>query len=166
MAQVEGLFASLTRLLDKQNQLVSQLVSLAEQELLALQGNNLEGLQAITSAQAQASRELSRLEEERMQVQEELSRLFKLGDNQVTLMEVLPYAPEEAHAQLQSLTASLSHNFGRIKELNLLNRILIRHCLAYIKYMRSTIWPQPDVVYEASGEVSCPQDHLRLDAQA
>lgn len=160
------MFASLTRLLDRQNQLVSQLVSLAEEELLALRGNNLEDLQAITSAQAQASRELSKLEDERMQVQEELARLFNLGDNRATLLDVLPYAPEEAHAQLQSLTASLSQNFSRIKELNRLNKLLIQHCLSYVRYMRSAFWPQQDVTYDASGETSSPSDCRRLNVQA
>lgn len=160
------MFTALTGLLDRQNQLASLLVTLAEDELHCLRNNNLEALQGITSAQALASRELSELEDERMQIQEELARLFKLDDDQATLLEMLPYAPQEAHTQLQSLTASLSYNFSRIKELNLLNRLLIRHCLAYVRYLRGAIWPQADVTYDASGEMASPGDQRRLNAQA
>lgn len=154
--------ATLGMLLEKQNNLVLELLRLGEEELLALKADNLDELQEITGKQQVLSERLAVLEKERIALQTELADRLKLT-GQLTLKELMD-AELPGSEQVAIMGNILKENFLKLKELNETNNLLIRQSLAYINKMLSAMMTKSQATYGQNGQVTTSaQPSLKLD---
>ncbi|MBS3976791.1 MAG: flagellar protein FlgN [Syntrophomonadaceae bacterium] len=148
---MDELFASLIKLLEDQEELMARLVLLGEREMTALKKNDLPWLCSLVSEQEKTSQALSRLEEERVRLQSELSAALHPGSNMI-LRDFLPFAGKD-QARLEILSASLQAHCLRLQDLNETNTLLIRQSLAYINRLMPHFAPNEGATYSPEGHL-------------
>jgi len=148
---MDQLFAFLIKLLADQEELMALLVLVGEREMAALQKNDLPGLCALVSEQEKTSQTLSRLEEERVRLQKELSATLQPGSSMI-LRDLLPFAGKD-QVRLEIIAASLEAHCLRLQELNETNTLLIRQSLAYINQILPHLVPNEGTTYSPEGHL-------------
>ncbi|MDS1029506.1 flagellar protein FlgN [Bacillota bacterium LX-D] len=152
----------LQTLMQKENEVVEELLNLAEQELEALKIDDLQSLTTITQKQHKICQELTGLEKERLQLQTVLSSTYNLQPN-FSLTELIAAIPE--NQQLAALGQKLKRNYTSLKELNGINSLLIKQSLSLTNKILGALMPnRKPVVYGQSGtyENSIPKT-IKLD---
>ncbi len=147
----EGLFAALTDLLSRQNQLIIQLIQFGREELDALKNNDMERLVAITRLQEDAGQQLAALEADRVSVQQRLAGELNM-DPGITLRQVLPYAGANK-ADLERISQELQENYARLQDLHEVNRLLIRQSLGYVNRLLKAMTGPEGLTYTSTGQV-------------
>jgi|GEM_PF-2494748 len=161
--EVKEQFSQLYNLLQRQKQIVEQLISIAEEQTLCLRRNDAQSLQQFTEKQALLSGTLATMEKDRIQVQESLERELGLP-RESSLKDLVPYAPEKTALELNNIKASLKKNTERLKEINSLNQALAGRALQFTNFMLDLLQPKTEVGYTKDGSLNkTPKSISRLN---
>lgn len=153
--------ASLQSILERQNQLVLELLRLGEKELEALKADDLQTLQEVIREQQSYGETLAKLEHERLDLQVFLAKEYDLPEG--FSLRDLKEAKAPGSEKIMPIGETLADNYSKLRELNETNNLLIRQSLSLINKMLSVFAPRNRTTYGPSGQVSTNPSSLKID---
>jgi len=145
---MQELLEALSNLLERQDELISGLISLGKSQLKAMRANDLAELARVTSEQQELSARLVYLEGERVEIQHRLGLLLHKTGSEVTLKEILERA-DVNRERLEALAKRLTKNYEELRDLNEINRLLIRQSLSFVNKILTAL-AVPERTYSPS----------------
>ena len=155
------MFLRLQEQLNKQNNIIQQLLLLGERESEALVKNDIQLLTEVVHEQEQVGVRLIEIEKERLILQEDMAEQLSLNKN-VSLRQLIKSSSFQSDA-LIDLADTLKTNYLQLQELNETNRMLIKQSLVYVNKMLSTFMPQNETTYQNSGMVKTAANSSTID---
>ena len=155
------MFLRLQEQLNKQNNIIQQLLLLGERESEALVKNDIQLLTEVVPAQEQVGVRLIEIEKERLILQEDMAEQLSLNKN-VSLRQLIKSSSFQSDAIID-LADTLKTNYLQLQELNETNRMLIKQSLVYVNKMLSTFMPRNETTYQNSGMVKTAANTSTID---
>ncbi|MGI6514582.1 MAG: flagellar protein FlgN [Syntrophomonadales bacterium] len=159
---VDGLVGSISA----ENQVILDLISLADSKKQAIIMEDIDGLTDIMRRENQLIHALERAEAGRLAESSALARALGLGEEGLTASSLLDrlrtVAPSEA-ARLEKELADLAGNLERLKDMNRHNTALLEQSLAYVENMEALLTRQRQTTYSAGGSVEDSPTRSVLD---
>jgi len=161
--EIQQQFTKLYQLLQRQEQVIEQLIVAAEEQSQYLRSNDTKNLQPVTEKQEVLSNTLSTLEKDRLQVQQTLENELGLP-GESSLEHLTIYAEQKTALDLNSIKSSMQNNTERLKEINSLNQALADQALQFTNFMLKLLQPQPGTGYTKEGNINkTPTNKSRLN---
>ncbi len=148
MLEVSGLLT----IMNQQSNLITELKDLVNQQLLALQQDDLDKITFLTGQQEYISRKIAELEQQRQQLIENYAG--RLGIEIKHLSDLQPNVSSRDWDQIQSLKDAIIERSQAIQQTNDLNALLLKQGLQYTEKMLHVLHPSPPSVYGKSGDLS------------
>lgn len=149
---MESLFSSLSKILAKQNQTVTELLAAAGDHNLALRKNDIKAILATVHKQEELSRKLTGQDQEREEIQRKLAGEHGL-EKQPALSALLSYAPAAAAEELKELSRSFKATLTQLSEIKDLNSILARRGQIITAQLLRALRPESGGAYLESGKM-------------
>jgi len=125
---MEPLFIELTRILNKQGEIIKEQLKASQDQNLALRRVDTESLAAAVNRLDELTGQMSEQDRLREQVQRQLESALKLRQD-ATVIEMLPKAPLEIIFKLKDLTRKIKKDMRQLDELNGVNNVLTQRAL-------------------------------------
>lgn len=135
----QQLIDALTHLLHVQR----KLHKIAQKKTNLLIKNDVQQLNELLKAEANEVHVLEKAEAKRQRVVEQLVEKHKLSDEQMTLMALSPFLPEEEQKRLAQLQKQLASEIASLQTQNELNEDLTHRSLQYVNASLAMIAPEP-----------------------
>jgi len=149
---VDGLVGSISA----ENQVILDLISLADSKKQAIIMEDIDGLTDIMRREGQLIYALERAEAGRQAESITLARSLGIADKELTASSLLDrlrtIAPAEA-VRLAKYVADLTGNLERLKDMNRHNTDLLEQSLAYVENMEALLTRERQTTYSAGGAV-------------
>ncbi len=158
---MDKMFLRLQDLLNKQNNIIQQLLLLGEKESEALTKNDIQLLTEVVHEQEQVGVRLVETERERLTLQEDMAEQLSLDKN-VSLRQLIKSSSFQNEALIK-IADTLKTNYLELQELNETNRMLIKQSLVYVNKMLSAFIPQNETTYQNSGMVKTAANTSTID---
>lgn len=149
---MESLFASLSKILQKQNQTIVELLAAAREHNTALRKNDIAAILATAYKQEELSRKIKDQEKRRVETQKKLAARYGMGEPP-TLKMLLPHAAEKTAGELTELSRSLKANLTQVDEIKNLNKILAGHGQIITEQLLRTVRLKSGSTYLGSGKM-------------
>ena len=159
-----GLMENLLTIMGEQLELYQNLLALAEEKRDAVIGNDIEGLQRITSVEHTLISKNNRLEKKRIIVTEDIANVLGVKAEDLTLSalaEIMRDKPE--HEAISTIGGELRTCVEKLRVLNDENKILVESALQYADYMLNVmrgVTAQDENVYNRRGRNKTPDIDL------
>lgn len=152
---MESTFASLSKILARQNQTAAALLAAAREHNLALRRSDAGAILATASKQEELSLQLEDQDREREEIRGKLAAAYGL-DKQPALSQLLPYASEMAAAELKEFSRSFKEILTQLGEIKDLNNMLARRGKFITEQLLRALRPKNGGAYLESGKI---EDH-------
>lgn len=146
MLEVSGLL----KLMNQQSNFIAELRNLANQQLLALQQDDLDEITSITGQQEYIGRKIAELEEQRQQLIRNYSGL--VGFEIKHLSNLQQNVSSRDWDEIQTLKDEIIDRSQEIKQTNELNTLLLKQSLKYTEKILHIFHPNKSSIYGKSGD--------------
>ncbi len=124
----------LIKILNKEISIYEGVLKLANEKTDVIVKGKVSELEGITRLEQSSILKLSKLEEEREALVEQMAAEFKVEPSELTLKSLMKQLPKEQSKELESCYEALPKIFNDLRDANVLNSKLIRSSLDYIDF--------------------------------
>jgi flagellar biosynthesis/type III secretory pathway chaperone len=135
MLEASGLIG----IMHQQSRLVADLENLIKEQLQALQQDDLNKITAVTNQQEYIGRRIAELEEQRLRMMEDYSRMT--GFEMKHFHDLQQQVTQRDWHELQTLREEITNSSQAIKGINELNALLLKQGLKYAERMLHILHP-------------------------
>lgn len=128
------LIDKLIEILDKEMSIYEGVLKLANEKTDVIIAGKVSELEGITKLEQSSIIKLSKLEEERETLVEQLAAELNVKPSELTLKSLIKQLPKEQSKRLKSCYDELPKIFNDLRNANVLNSKLIRNSLDYIDF--------------------------------
>lgn len=141
----------LTTCLTNQDNLIQQLITTAQNQVSALEVDDISELNNTSAKQEQLGRELALQEKRRRELVHKLETLT--GKDKLKMTDIIKLAPSEEQQNLQKLTDNLIKNQIKLQEAHELSRLLLQQSFQYVQKLMDSLDPNRQKIYGSTGQV-------------
>lgn len=125
---------NLIKVLDYENKLYGQLLSMAESKTDVVVKGDIAKLQELVGKEQKFIGELGKLKDVREQILDQISRTTGVKSEDLTLSKLAELLPKEQSERLIRIRDNLQETIDKLKAKNDLNQQLIRNALEYVDF--------------------------------
>lgn len=159
---MEHAFFNLVDLLEGQQGIYEDLLSISRLKQSELVKGSLEALDSLTRQEEVLIFQVGRLEEERLRCTNELRAYCKLEEGS-PLSQLIEAAPAEAKEKLLQLQKSLKDTFGQMKKVNEENMALLKQSLRLVQISLEALSGETPTTYTPEREIKVATLNRLLD---
>lgn len=135
---------NLIKVLDYENKLYGQLLSMAESKTGVVVKGDTEQLQALVAKEQKFISELGKLKDVREQIIGQISKTTGLHPDDLTLSKLADMLPQDQCQRLNQVRETLQETIGKLSTKNDLNQQLIQNALDYVDFSLNLLTqPEP-----------------------
>lgn len=135
---------SLTKVLERETQIYTELLTLVKETQQALIDNHMDGLNKCLDAKQELLAKAAKLEEMRQNHLDQLLEIFQLEREKGNLTNLIERVPQEFKGKLTACQQQLQQLVDDINEINRQNEVLIKDSLKFIDYNMSILTGQEE----------------------
>jgi len=152
---MESLFYDLLQVLERQREILVEMLAAARDHNEALRLNDVDAIREVAVRGERVAARLKAEDRRREQLQETLEKELGLQDG-TPLSGVLPYAPAQYRESLSLLAGEMRDVAGDVARLVELNAILTRQAMLFNEQMLRLLKPWDDSTYQPTGRPAPP----------
>jgi len=152
---MESLFYELLQVLERQREILKEMLSTARDHNMALRENDLGAIKEAVARGERAAARLKVEDQRREQLQAAIEKELGLPEG-TPLSRVLPRAPEQCREALSLLAGEMRDTASNIARLVDLNGILTRRAMLFNEQILRLLKPGDGSTYQPTGKTASP----------
>lgn len=151
MANLEVYINEIKISLQKQNQLIKELIQINSSQIEALQKDDIETINYTASEQERLGRELALEERKRREI------VFKLGrqynNENIKMSDIYKLVSDSEARVLRDLSNKIIANHTKLQELNETAKLLLKQSMHYVQKILNILDPSSNKTYSSNGRI-------------